>query len=556
METKMFSLFLVFFFVQNYALLPTGEWGGDKFTGEKSFIVDDSSTSAQTLTDAMMYLKKFGYMDIPRQAHKSAPLLSKDGLKDYVQEFQAFAGLPLTGVLDKDTVKLMSAPRCGVKDIVGKGASVRKKRYALQGSRWKVQTLTYKISKYPTSSSLSHSDVDKEIRRALKVWSDVTDLEFDERKTGRVHINIRFEEGEHGDGDPFDGPSGTLAHAYFPVYGGDAHFDNSEHWTIGSYRGTNLLQTAAHEFGHSLGLSHSDKFTALMAPFYRGYQREVRLDQDDVTAVQALYGRHTAKKASPAKESQKPVTRIGTPDIVSEDICSNSTIDSIVTLEDGTTYTFRGARYWKLTDDSIAPGYPKPVAQFWEGLPANIDASFTWTNGKTYFFKGSHYWRFTDGKKDSNYPKLISEGFDGIPDNVDAAFVWSGNGKIYFFKGTQYWRFEPDNRPPVKNSYPRPISNWEGIPNYIDDALKYNNGYTYFFKRGQYYRFDDTSFQVDKADPPYPRPAGHWWFGCTKPSQPLKKNETERNLKEDAQLANNLSRQDTVTNEIIDKGER
>lgn len=101
-----------------------------------------------------------------------------------------------------------------------------------------------------------------------------------------MHIEIRFEVGEHGDGDPFDGPGGTLAHAYFPVYGGDAHFDDAERWTIRSYRGTNLFQVAAHEFGHSLGLSHSDVKSALMAPFYRGYDPQFTLDRDDVDAIQ------------------------------------------------------------------------------------------------------------------------------------------------------------------------------------------------------------------------------------------------------------------------------
>lgn len=120
-----------------------------------------------------------------------------------------------------------------------------------------------------------------------------------------LKFKSRFEIGEHGDGDPFDGTGGTLAHAYFPVYGGDAHFDDAEQWTINSARGTNLFQVAgkldfqiqifcrkiqifilffitAHEFGHSLGLSHSDVRSALMAPFYRGFDPVFRLDSDDI----------------------------------------------------------------------------------------------------------------------------------------------------------------------------------------------------------------------------------------------------------------------------------
>ena len=100
---------------------------------------------------------------------------------------------------------------------------------------------------------MTRRDVDREIQKALDVWSEYTDLSFTQKKSGKVHIDISFLKGEHGDGDPFDGSGGTLAHAFFPVFGGDAHFDDSEQWTKGSFRGTNLLQTAAHEFGHSLG---------------------------------------------------------------------------------------------------------------------------------------------------------------------------------------------------------------------------------------------------------------------------------------------------------------
>ena len=100
----------------------------------------------------------------------------------------------------------------------------------------------------------------------------------------------------------------------------------------------------------------------------------------------------------------------------------------------------------------------------------------------------------------------FSRGFDGVPGNVDAAMVWAVNNKIYFFKGSQYWKFDPEKKPPVDSSYPRPIRNWDGIPGRLDAALQYKNGKTYFFKNGKYYRFDDEKFELDQtANPSFPR---------------------------------------------------
>ena len=62
------------------------------------------------------------------------------------------------------------------------------------------------------------------MRRSLQKWSDKANIEFVEipptpegPQAPASQIRVRFDTGDHGDGFPFDGRSGTLAHAFFPL---------------------------------------------------------------------------------------------------------------------------------------------------------------------------------------------------------------------------------------------------------------------------------------------------------------------------------------------------
>ncbi|KAF7473153.1 Hypothetical predicted protein [Marmota monax] len=200
-----------------------------------------------------------------------------------IKELQAFFGLQVTGKLDQNTMDVIKRPRCGVPDVANY-------RLFPGEPKWKKNTLTYRIAKY--TSSMSPIEVEKAVEMALQAWSSAVPLSFVRINSGEADIMISFETGDHGDSYPFDGPRGTLAHAFAPGegLGGDTHFDNAEKWTMGM-NGFNLFTVAAHEFGHALGLAHSSDPTALMYPTYK-YQNPYgfRLPKDDVKGIQALYG--------------------------------------------------------------------------------------------------------------------------------------------------------------------------------------------------------------------------------------------------------------------------
>jgi len=68
----------------------------------------------------------------------------------------------------------------------------------------------------------------------IQFWTDVTPLTIDETSAKTADIEVRFVYLDHGDGNAFDGAGKVLAHAFFPQYGGDIHFDDAETWASNS----------------------------------------------------------------------------------------------------------------------------------------------------------------------------------------------------------------------------------------------------------------------------------------------------------------------------------
>uniref|UniRef100_A0A8C8A0D3 72 kDa type IV collagenase n=1 Tax=Oryzias sinensis TaxID=183150 RepID=A0A8C8A0D3_9TELE len=553
-------------------------------------------------------------------------------LKDTLKKMQKFFTLPETGEIDAQTVAIMKKPRCGVPDVANYNFFHNK-------PKWQKKDITYRILGY--SPDLDEEVINDAFYRAFKVWSDVTPLSFTRIMDGEADIMINFGRNEHGDGYPFDGKDGLLAHAFAPGggIGGDSHFDDDEQWTLGEgqvvkakfgnadgefckfpflfmgteyksctaqgrddgflwcsttynfdedgkygfcphellftlggngdgapckfpftfqgkqydscttegrddgYRwcattedydrdtsygfcpetvggngegspcvfpftflgdtydscttsgrsdgkmwcattksydddrkwgfcpdqGYSLFLVAAHEFGHALGLEHSQDPGALMAPVYT-FTKDFRLPQDDIQGIQELYGESQCSVPTdkPLPPTQGPVTPM--------DICKESIVFDAVAQIRGETFFFKDRFLFRSVNFRSKPKGPLLVATYWPDLPAKIDAAYeNPVEEKTVFFAGNQFWVYRADELQSGYPRRLSN-LD-LPDDVqriDAAFNFRRNRKTYLFSGDKFWRYDED-RKTMDPGFPKLIADsWNGIPDDLDSAFSLN----------------------------------------------------------------------------------
>nr|XP_015196688.1 PREDICTED: matrilysin-like [Lepisosteus oculatus] len=426
---------------------------------------------------AEQYLQRFYKMKQGRGAGSNV-------LSEKVKEMQTFFKLNVTGSLDAETMEVMKKPRCGVPDVA---------RYQVFSDRakWTVNPVSYRIVNY--TPDLTTQEVDNAIDAALKVWSDVIPLTFRKTTDLTADILISFAAGEHGDFSPFDGPSGTLAHAFSPGsgLGGDAHFDEDERWSTTS-KGFNLFLVAAHEFGHALGLDHSSDPSALMYPTYKYVDTTgFVLPSDDVKGIQSLYGKPTASPATTttATTSKAPVKSTA----AAHPGCDpNLTLDAVAYLGSDLLF-FKGSAVWRKRQNGSV--VREPLSARFSCPLTNVDAAYDY-RGATYLFKNTDMimWLKEQGDKYKPYQLNISYfGFPRTVRKIDAAVHIAATGKTLFFVGDQYYRFNQKTstmelRSTIKEDFP-------GIGSKVDAAFQMS-GKTYLSSGPYLYEYDLNNRRV------------------------------------------------------------
>ncbi|XP_029011578.1 matrix metalloproteinase-9 [Betta splendens] len=293
------------------------------------------------------------------------------------------------------------------------------------------------------------------------------------------------------------------------------NYDDDKKWGFCPDQGYSLFLVAAHEFGHALGLEHSNIREALMYPIYR-YIEGFPLNKDDIEGIQYLYGGRTGPdptpprprttttpfpdpETDPTEEPTKPTTPTTTtrPVDPAQDACQMDKFDTITVIE-GELHFFKDGLYWKMPSGSSDKGVMGPfsVSERWPAVPAVVDSAFEDVlTKKVYFFSGTRFWVYT-GENGLGPRSIEKLGLPNTVQKVEGA-LQRGKGKVLLFSGENFWRLDVKAQK-IDAGYPRFTDvMFGGVPSDAHDVFQYK-GQIYFCRDRFYWRMNSRR-QVDRV---------------------------------------------------------
>ncbi|KAA8587559.1 hypothetical protein FQN60_016421 [Etheostoma spectabile] len=147
---------------------------------------------------------------------------------------------------------------------------------------------------------------------------------------------------------------------------------------------------------------------------------------------------------------------LGTGVLADVDLCSDSPINGLTALSNGTILIFKGELLWSVDPVSRLVGPPQSITDTL-GVSSPIDTVFTRCNchRNTYIIKGDQYWRLDSNMvMEPGYPKPLASEFPGLTGSISAALAVpatrSSPETVYFFKNggiMQRYTFPPGSTP-------------------------------------------------------------------------------------------------------------